>query len=118
MDVTWHAMTVFVAVLTPPRTCFVQEECPAAPVQCLHQVVGCMWKGARRELTGHVEDCAYEKIKGLIPRVSASLKKIHTQVWVYHDTGSLMLCMIGSVASSKYTHPCVVTSIQYYLDCF
>ncbi|CAN0555530.1 unnamed protein product, partial [Ectocarpus sp. 12 AP-2014] len=60
--------------------CPSQEECPSAVVQCKHHLVGCEWKGARRELSLHVEGCAYEKIKGLIPRVSASLKQIHTQV--------------------------------------
>ncbi|CAN0526235.1 unnamed protein product, partial [Scytosiphon promiscuus] len=57
-----------------------QEECPAAIGPCAHQTAGGAWKCARRDLPGHLECCSYEKIKGLIPRVSASLKQIHTQV--------------------------------------
>ena len=62
------------------RVCAAQEECPSAVVQCAHLTAGCSWKGARRDLPSHLECCSYEKIKGLIPRVSASLKQIHTQV--------------------------------------
>lgn len=57
-----------------------QEECPAASVQCKHHLVGCAWKGRRRGLSAHLESCAYEKIKGLIPRISGSLKKVQGQI--------------------------------------
>ncbi|CAM9323553.1 unnamed protein product [Ectocarpus fasciculatus] len=75
-----------------------QEECPSAVVQCMHHLVGCDWKGARRDLSLHVEGCAYEKIKGLVPRVSASLKQIHTQV---HQLEARVMAQNAAVANTR-----------------
>ncbi|CAN0111853.1 unnamed protein product [Ectocarpus sp. 6 AP-2014] len=75
-----------------------QEECPSAVVQCMHHLVGCEWKGARRHLSLHVEGCAYEKIKGLIPRVSASLKQIHAKV---HQLEARVMAQNAAVANTR-----------------
>ncbi|CAM9611091.1 unnamed protein product [Laminaria digitata] len=75
-----------------------QEECPAAVVQCAHQTAGCTWKCARRDLPGHLECCSYEKIKGLIPRVSASLKQIHTQV---HQLEARVMAQNAAMANTR-----------------
>ncbi|CAM9367124.1 unnamed protein product [Hapterophycus canaliculatus] len=75
-----------------------QEECPSAKVQCMHNAVGCAWKGPRRDLTSHVECCAYEKIKGLVPRVSASLKQMHTQV---HHLEARIMAQNAAAANTR-----------------
>eukprot|EP00752_Nemacystus_decipiens_P007072 g6338.t1 len=74
------------------------EECPSAVVPCTHHAVGCGWKGARRDLSVHVRCCAYEQIKGLVPRVSAALKKVHTQV---HHLEARLLSQNAALANTR-----------------
>eukprot|EP00903_Cladosiphon_okamuranus_P013512 g12584.t1 len=74
------------------------EECPSAVIPCTHHAVGCGWKGARRDLSAHVGSCAYEQIKGLVPRVSTALKKVHTQV---HHLEARLLSQNAALANTR-----------------
>lgn len=79
-------------------------------MQCTHNAVGCGWKGPRRDLASHVECCAYEKIKGLVPRVSASLKQMHTQVRQHYIPDSISR---GLLARRNHGIDCDVLNVQY-----
>ncbi|CAM9182719.1 unnamed protein product [Ascophyllum nodosum] len=84
--------------LCPLRWKSHQSKCPAEAVDCTYGGVGCDWKGPRRDLPDHLETCAYEKVKGLMPRFSDSMKHAHTKI---HALEARMAARNGTLASMR-----------------
>ncbi|KAH8119122.1 hypothetical protein DFH11DRAFT_1501434 [Phellopilus nigrolimitatus] len=55
------------------------QQCVEMEVACVHALNGCPWMGARRSLTSHLTECAYEAIKGFFAVNEIRMTTLHDE---------------------------------------